>query len=130
MKRVKRVLALLAAFALVLAMAVPAFADETTYTISTDQANHTYEVYQIFTGDLSVKTLSNVKWGANTKNRGTAKIGDAVDSTVLAAIEGLKGKTDAEILEGIESYVDFTTAPAAEVTSAKSASVQAGYLYY
>ena len=120
-------LALLAAFALVLAMAVPAFADETTYTISTDQANHTYEVYQIFTGDLSVKTLSNVKWGANTKNRGTAKIGDAVDSTVLAAIEGLKGKTDAEILEGIESYVDFTTAPAAEVTSAKSASVQAGY---
>lgn len=127
MKRVKRVLALLAALALVLAMAVPAFADETTYTISTDQANHTYEVYQIFTGDLSVKTLSNVKWGANTKNRGTAKIGDAVDSTVLAAIEGLKGKTDAEILEGIESYVDFTTAPAAEVTSAKSASVYAGY---
>lgn len=127
MKRVKRVLALLAAFALVLAMAVPAFADKATYEISTDQANHTYEVYQIFKGDLSERTLSNVKWGANTKNRGTAKIGDAVDSTVLAAIEGLKGKTDAEILEGIESYVDFTTAPAAEVTSAKSASVQAGY---
>ena len=127
MKKVKRMLALLAAFALVLAMAVPAFADETTYTISTDQANHTYEVYQIFTGDLSVKTLSNVKWGANTKNRGTAKIGDAVDSTVLAAIEGLKGKTDAEILEGIESYVDFTTAPVAEVTSTKPAAVPAGY---
>lgn len=120
-------MALLAVFALVLAMAVPAFADGVTYEISTDQANHTYEVYQIFKGDLSERTLSNVKWGANTKNRGTAKIGDAVDSTVLAAIEGLKGKTDAEILEGIESYVDFTTAPAAEVTSAKSASVQAGY---
>lgn len=120
-------MALLAAFALVLAMAVPALADGATYTISTDQANHTYEVYQIFTGDLSVKTLSNVKWGANTKNRGTAGVGQAVDSTVLATIEGLKGKTDAEILEGIESYVDFTTAPVAEVTSEKSASVQAGY---
>lgn len=127
MKRVKRVLALLAAFALVLAMAVPALAEGETYTISTEQANHTYEVYQIFTGDLSERTLSNVKWGKNTKGRGTAGVGEAVDSTVLATIEGLKGKTDAEILEGIESYVDFTTAPVAEVTSAKSASVQAGY---
>lgn len=127
MKRVKRVLALLAAFALVLAMAVPAFADGATYTISTDQANHTYEVYQIFTGDLSVKTLSNVKWGANTKNRGTAGVGQAVDSTVLATIEGLKGKPDAEILKGIEQYVDFEKGPFAEVTSTKSASVPAGY---
>lgn len=121
-------MALLAAFALVLAMAVPAFADKATYEISTDQANHTYEVYQIFKGDLSERTLSNVKWGENSKNRGEGVSADAaVDSTVLAAIEGLKGKTDAEILEGIESYVDFTTAPVAEVTSAKSASVQAGY---
>lgn len=63
MKKVKRMLALLAAFALVLAMAVPALADGATYKISTDQADHTYEVYQIFTGDLSEKTLSNVKWG-------------------------------------------------------------------
>lgn len=120
-------LALLAAFALVLAMAVPAFAEETTYTISTDQANHTYEVYQIFTGDLSEKTLSNVKWGKNTKGRGTAGVGEAVDSTVLATIEGLKEKPDAEILKGIEQYVDFEKGPFAEVTSIKSASVPAGY---
>lgn len=120
-------LALLAAFALVLAMAVPAFADKATYTISTDQANHTYEVYQIFTGDLSERTLSNVKWGTNTKGRGTAGVGEAVDSTVLATIEGLKGKTDAEIWAGIEQYVDFTTTPVAKVTSTNSASVPAGY---
>lgn len=127
MKRVKRVLALLAAFALVLAMAVPAWADEVKYTISTDQANHTYEVYQIFKGDLSERTLSNVKWGENTKGRGTAGVGEAVDSTVLATIEGLKGETDAKILEGIEQYVNFETTPFAEVTSEKSAAVQAGY---
>lgn len=127
MKRVKRVLALLAAFALVLAMAVPAFADKATYEISTDQANHTYEVYQIFTGDLSEKTLSNVKWGKNTKGRGTASVGAAVDSTVLATIAGLGGKPDAEIWEGIEQYVDFENGPFAEVTSTKSASVPAGY---
>lgn len=127
MKRVKRVLALLAAFALVLAMAVPAFADGATYEISTDQANHTYEVYQIFTGDLSERTLSNVKWGKNTKGRGTAGVGTAVDSTVLATIEGLKEKSDAEIWEGIEKYVDFKTTPFAEVTSTKPAAVPAGY---
>ena len=120
-------LALLAAFALVLAMAVPAFADKATYEISTDQANHTYEVYQIFTGDLSEGTLSNVKWGKNTKGRGTAGVGAAVDSTVLATIEGLKGETDAKIWNGIEQYVDFETTPFAEVTSTKPASVPAGY---
>lgn len=127
MKRVKRMLALLAAFALVLAMAVPAFADKATYEISTNQANHTYEVYQIFTGDLSERTLSNVKWGKNTKGRGTASVGAAVDSTVLATIEGLKGKTDAEIWKGIEQYVDFENGQFAEVTSTKPASVPAGY---
>lgn len=123
MKRVKRVLALLAALALVLAMAVPAFADEAKYTISTDQANHTYEVYQIFTGDLSERTLSNVKWGRNSKNNEGANVGAAV----LATIEGLKGETDAKIWNGIEQYVNFETTPFVEVTSTTPASVPAGY---
>ena len=71
MKRVKRVLALLAAFALVLAMAVPAWADEAeaTYTLTINNANGTYEAYQIFSGDLSEKeagkkVLSNIQWGS------------------------------------------------------------------
>ena len=123
MKRVKRVLALLAALALVLAMAVPAFADEAKYTISTDQANHTYEVYQIFTGDLSERTLSNVKWGRNSKNNEGANVGAAV----LATIEDLKGETDAKIWNGIEQYVNFETTPFVEVTSTTPASVPAGY---
>lgn len=116
-------LALLAALALVLAMAVPAFADEAKYTISTDQANHTYEVYQIFTGDLSERTLSNVKWGRNSKNNEGANVGAAV----LATIEGLKGETDAKIWNGIEQYVNFETTPFVEVTSTTPASVPAGY---
>ena len=43
-------LALLAAFALVLAMAVPAFADDEKYTLTINNANGTYEAYQIFSG--------------------------------------------------------------------------------
>lgn len=50
MKRVKRVLALLAAFALVLAMAVPAFADGETGSITVEKAKagETYSIYKIF----------------------------------------------------------------------------------
>lgn len=50
MKRVKRVLALLAAFALVLAMAVPAFAGEATGSITVEKAKagETYSIYKIF----------------------------------------------------------------------------------
>lgn len=125
MKRVKRVLALLAAFALVLAMAVPAFADKANlYTISAPAgSNHTYQVYQIFTGDYSNGKLSNVKWGRNSKNNEGANVGAAV----LATIEGLKGETDAKIWNGIEQYVNFETTPFVEVTSTTPASVPAGY---
>ena len=50
MKRVKRVLALLAAFALVLAMAVPAFAEENTGSITVQGAvnGESYSIYKIF----------------------------------------------------------------------------------
>ena len=50
MKRVKRVLALLAALALVLAMAVPAFADENTGSITVQGAvnGESYSIYKIF----------------------------------------------------------------------------------
>lgn len=122
-------MALLAAFALVLAMAVPAFANGANqYTISAPAgSNHTYQVYQIFTGDYSNGKLSNVKWGQNSKNHEGTNASAAVDSTVLATIAGLGGKTDAEIWKGIEQYVDFGTAPVAEVTSTTPASVPAGY---
>lgn len=52
MKRVKRVLALLAAFALVLAMAVPAWAaNGGNIKITNTQAGTTYTIYKMF--DLS-----------------------------------------------------------------------------
>lgn len=50
MKKVKRVLALLAAFALVLAMAVPAWAEGNTGSITVEKAKagETYSIYKIF----------------------------------------------------------------------------------
>ncbi len=75
MKSMKKFLALALALALCFAMAIPAMAaDEkttTTLTMNNPTLNHTYTVYQVFTGDVSVATvdgkevkrLSNVRYG-------------------------------------------------------------------
>ena len=133
MKRVKRVLALLAAFALVLAMAVPAFAEEATCSITAPNNGHTYEVYQIFTGTLSedkgTKVLSDIKWGKNGINDGTAvTVGESVPETVLNAIKGVATKSDSEKLTVIEKYVDLTASKTfTTVNSGTTENVPAGY---
>ena len=133
MKRVKRVLALLAAFALVLAMAVPAFADEATCSITAPNNGHTYEVYQIFTGTLTedngTKGLSDIKWGKNGINDRTAvTVGESVPETVLNAIKGVAAESDSEKLAVIEKYVNLTSADKyGTVSDSSSLSVPAGY---
>lgn len=131
MKRVKRVLALLAAFALVLAMAVPAFAEEATHQLKVKASgeNHTYQVYQIFTGEMSTnkakeKVLSNIKWGKN----GTGNTGDAVEAGILTALESATG-SDTHKLAVIKNYVKLDTDAFATLNSANSyaANVPAGY---
>lgn len=96
MKKVKRMLALLAAFALVLAMAVPAWAEGagTTYTLTINNANGTYEAYQIFSGDLSEneagkKVLSNIQWGSGVDakkmgNESAATVAESLTTSTLA----------------------------------------------
>lgn len=87
MKRVKRVLALLAAFALVLAMAVPAFADGATYTITINNSVGTYEAYQIFKGDLEKNVLSNIEWGTGVTDAGKAAFGGKTAADVAKTLE-------------------------------------------
>ena len=83
-------MALLAAFALVLAMAVPAWAEgaEATYTLTINNANGTYEAYQIFSGDLSEKeagkkVLSNIQWGSGVD---ATKMGSESAATVAESL--------------------------------------------
>ena len=71
---------------LTLAMSVTVFAapnaDQNTFSLTLNKAvkGHTYEAYQILSGDLSADkaTLSNIKWGEGIKAEGqTALGGDA-----------------------------------------------------
>lgn len=134
MKRVKRVLALLAAFALVLAMAVPAFADKANlYTISVPAgSNHTYQVYQIFTGDYSSDgKLSNIKWGQNSNSRGDGvSIGEKVDENVLNQLAAVAGKSDEDKLAVIEQYANLSENSMDTVSASKSIQVAAGYYLF
>lgn len=133
MKRVKRVLALLAALALVLAMAVPAFADKANqYTISVPAgSSHTYKVYQIFTGDYSKGKLSNVKWGKNSKNRGDGvNADDKVSEDVLNRLAAVVSGSDAEKLAVIEEYADLNSEAIVTVTHDSPATVAPGYYLF
>lgn len=87
MKRVKRVLALLAAFALVLAMAVPALANEAKYTITINNSVGTYEAYQIFKGDLAGNVLSNIEWGTGVTEAGKTAFGKMTAADVAKTLE-------------------------------------------
>ena len=67
MKKMKKLLSLVLSVAMVVAMGITVFADTpTTYTLTIASSNsgHTYEAYQVFTGDLAGNTLSNVVWGS------------------------------------------------------------------
>ncbi len=103
MKYFKKIASLVLALTMALVLAVPAMAAN-TYTITAPNNGHTYEVYQIFTGDLYNGVLSNVKWGQN----GTGTTGTAVSDTVLEELEKATG-TDTEKLAVITKYVNLSS---------------------
>ena len=110
MKTIKRSIALVLAMILALAMSVTVFAapnaDQNTFSLTLNKAveGHTYEAYQILSGDLSADktTLSNIKWGEGIKAEGqTALGGDAAGYAMTLAEQGNKSswlKEQAQII--------------------------------
>lgn len=89
MKMFKKLTAVFLTAIMVMAMSLTAFAadgatkDATNYklTLTGTTEGHTYEAYQIFTGDLTTnedgdKVLSNVKWGTGVTYKGTESAAD------------------------------------------------------
>ena len=124
MKHLKKIVSLLLTAVMVLAMCIPVMADAAkTYSITAPKTTHQYEIYQIFTGDLNNRVLSNVKWGANGK--GTA--GEAVDDATLKALTDVNGKTDAEKLAVITSYANLNSTSVGTVSNGSTYPAVAGY---
>lgn len=108
MKNAKRFFALLMAIVMVMALAVNVSADENTI-ITVPNDGHTYEVYQIFTAELTEKegaiVLTNIKWGKN----GTGTEDEYVPKTVLDELAAKKDSTsNQEKLDVILKYVNLT----------------------
>ena len=123
MKHSKKLAILLLALVMALSLAVTAFADEsTTYsiTINNSTAGHTYEAYQIFTGDLATneagnKVLSNIVWGSGVSEAGQTALGDAA-----AKAETLKTEADAKAFaKAVAPYLTTAAGSANTVTDDK-----------
>lgn len=94
MKLFKKLASFILAFAMVMAIAMPSVvmaADDGSITITKAKAGHTFEAYQIFTGTVSGKTLSNIEWGSGVTATGQKELGSAKENA-----EKLKKETDAK----------------------------------
>ena len=114
MKHTKRLASVLLALVMAVALAIPAFAEETTYsiTINNSTEDHTYEAYQIFTGDLHEGVLSNIKWGNGISEAGQTALGDAA-----AKAETLKTEADAKAFaKEVAPYLTTAAGSASTVT--------------
>lgn len=102
MKHLKKFVSVLLTMAMVMAMALTAFAagvEPTTYTITIDNSKtgHTYEAYQIFIGDITTdeqgnKVLSNIGWGSSVLEQqgDAAKIAEQLAAGTLTLEKFLK----------------------------------------
>ena len=123
MKHTKKLASLLLALVMVFALATTAFAAKTAAISAPKESTRTYEVYQIFTGDLHEGVLSNIKWGKN----GTGTEGTAVDQTTLAALAAVNGKSDTEKLTEIQKYVKLDSGKFGTVSNGNPLNVPTGY---
>lgn len=88
-----------------------------TFPAGTQYQNHTYEVYQVFTGDLSEGVLSNVKYGENgIKTKGTEVTADELKQLTDVNVEG---KTDQDKLDVIKTFAELEN-PVATLTKDKT----------
>lgn len=115
MKTIRRLLTLACALVAALAIAVPAYAAGGPYTltITSDTPGHTYEAYQVFSGDVSAdgETLSNVQWGLGVDTTdGTGILADLKASSAFGATKPFDSCKTAADVAAVLAGEDFTSA--------------------
>lgn len=128
MKYMRKIFAMVLAVIMVMSLATTAFADETTYTLTLNNAQegHTYSAYQIFAGDLDGTTLSNIVWGSGVSAEGQTALGTAAGKAA-----SLKTTQDAEAFAAEVAPYLATVAGSATVgegaTTCEITGLEAGY---
>ncbi|MCQ2491704.1 MAG: isopeptide-forming domain-containing fimbrial protein [Lachnospiraceae bacterium] len=121
MKSMKKIMSIMLAMVMIIAMSIPAFADETNNLTINTAAGHTYEIYQMLVGDVSSLVdgsgvLANVTAGTN------------LDGTVDAFTAAIDGKTGTDL--SAAALAKIKDAPTATITgdgTAKTQAVAPGY---
>ena len=125
MKRMKKLMAIITAVVMTMAMSAVAFADATLSRA--DEDTHSYDVYQIFTAtsyDSTSGQFSGIKYGANS----TGTLGSDVSTTVLNALSAVNSSSDAEKIAVIDNYWNQTKAAFATINNTTAtASLPTGY---
>ena len=115
MKTIRRLLTLACALVAALAIAVPAYATNGPYalTIKSETPGHTYEAYQVFSGDVSADGtyLSNVEWGSGVDTtEGTGILADLNASSAFGATNPFVSCTTAADVAAVLAGENFTSA--------------------
>ena len=129
MNKLRKLTCLLLALMMVFALATTASAaDAYTITITNEKTGHTYEAYQVFAGDLTVKEngdkiLSNIVWGSGVTEAGKTALGVAADKAA-----SLKTETDAKAFaKEVAQYLQNPTVSTAGTGSYSISGLSAGY---
>lgn len=131
-KAMKKLMAALLAVAMVCAMAIPAFAVGTgsnTLTINGKTAGHTYEAYQVFTGDLKGSVLSNIVWGDGVDGDGILN-----DTGLPSSLRGLSSAAAlaaelAKLSPSSDDVNTFAEVVSKHLTANKYTSTEVGMTY-
>lgn len=111
-KVIKKLLAALLAVAMVCAMAIPAFAENSEGDVD---SHHTYSAFQIFKGDVEGNNIkdfkiSNVDWGSNIINNSDDFLNqlkaDSTLGTQFHFIDATDANTAQKVLEVISQWHD------------------------
>lgn len=144
MRKAKKLAAVLLSLTMAMLLTIPAFAAENySITIQNDKTGHTYEAYQIFTGDVSSDAqqggnvegpiLSNIVWGrgvngadllAALQEADAAKYGRCADAADVAEALGAEDAAAADAA----AFAEIAAKHLTDATGTANAPVDGNYV--